>query len=372
ALLSPLGYVVAETAGDDLSVPVPGFRSYDMLREVDLIEEVARTHGYDAFPQELGPYRPGTVPDSPLFQLEDALRARLAAEGISEAQTPTLGPEEHGDVALLNPMSRQEGRLRRDRLAGLLAHVERNLARGVRDVRLFEFGTGFAPPDSANGAPDGSEERRPVETPRIAVAITGNRSPRHWSQADQSFDVFDVGHLLGVVGELMSEGSRVIPTDGSAAPYAPGAAYDLISADGVLLGRAGRVVSAAVDLPPWAGDVFGLEVVLRVGSNAPKTAIAKPLPTQPASSRDLAFLVPNEVGAGAVTEAIRGGDNGLLESVQVFDLYEGEDLPEGTRSITFGLRFRAKDRTLTDKQVDKAVRRILGHVKKETGVEPRA
>ena len=165
-LLEPLGYGVEDTGEDRLRVRVPGFRSYDTVREVDLIEEVARTHGYDEFPETLGPYRPGTVPDHPLFQLEDRLRRILVGQGLLEAQTPTLGPESHGDVALLNPMSRQESHLRRDRLTGLLSHVERNLSRGVRDVHLFEVGTAFAPGDP-----------RPRETPRIAVALTGSAAP---------------------------------------------------------------------------------------------------------------------------------------------------------------------------------------------------
>ena len=183
-LLRPLGYSVADEDEDLLQVSVPGFRSYDTVREVDLIEEVARTHGYDAFPEELGPYRPGTVPDHPLFRLEDDLRRALVAEGLSEAQTPSLGPGEHGDVALANPMSRQESHLRRNRLAGLLTHVERNLARGTRDVRLFEIGTGFAPGDP-----------RPVETARVAIAVTGSRSPVHWSTDREPYDVYDIGHL---------------------------------------------------------------------------------------------------------------------------------------------------------------------------------
>ena len=359
-LLRPLGYSVADEDEDLLQVSVPGFRSYDTLREVDLIEEVARTHGYDAFPEELGPYRPGTVPDHPLFRLEDDLRRALVAEGLSEAQTPSLGPGEHGDVALANPMSMQESHLRRNRLAGLLTHVERNLARGTRDVRLFEIGTGFAPGDP-----------RPVETARVAIAVTGSRSPVHWSTDRQPYDVYDIGHLLGVVGSLAIPGSRIVASQQPHPDFEVRASYDLVTPGGGTVGRGGVIAADRLDVPPWAGPVLGLEVVLPPEPEPLPAVTALPPPSQPSSSRDIAFLVPEDVGAGAVIEAIRKAGTELLESVDVFDLYQGDDLPAGMRSIAYALRFRARDRTLTDEEVDGVVRAILKRIKKDTGVEPR-
>ena len=360
-LLVPLGYAVAERGGDALEVVVPGHRSYDTLREVDLIEEVARTHGYDSFPAVMAPARPGTVPDDPLFQLEDALRALLAADGISEAQTPALGPARHGDVPLLNPMSRDESHLRRDRLPGLLTHVERNMSRGVRDVRLFEIGTAFAPvPGSA-----------PAESSRVAVVLTGRRAPAHWSAPGDPFDVFDIARVLDLVAGEAFPGGRVVPATTDATPFVPGRCYEIVSASGEVVGRGGEVSPEAMDLPPWAGAVVGAEVVLPA-SPAPKPDVtARELPDQPSSQRDMAFLVPASTPAGDVVKATRKGAGWLLEEVAVFDLYEGDDLPAGMRSVALRLRFRARGRTLTDREVDKACRRVLKRVKEETGVEPR-
>jgi len=98
---------------------------------------------------------------------------------------------------------------------------------------------------------------------------------------------------------------------------------------------------------------------------------ARDLPDQPASARDLAFLMPPGVAVGDVLGAARRAAGKLLEAVEVFDLYRGGDLPPGTRSVALRLRFRARGRTLTDREVDKACRRVLGGVKEETGVEPR-
>ena len=368
-LLAPLGYEVAERGDDALEFVVPGHRCQDTLREVDLIEEVARTHGYDAFPQELSPFRPGTVPDHPLFQLEDRLRALLVADGISEAQTPALGPASDGDVELMNPMSAEEGRLRRDRLPGLLRHVERNMARGVRDVRLFELGTAFAPvPDAA-----------PAESARVAAVLTGRRAPRQWSGGAEAFDVYDIARVLELIAAEAFPGGRVEVWGGdeglprrAAALFVPGRVYALRSSDGEGAGWGGEVVAAAVDVPPWAGGVVGAEVVLP-DLPAPRPAVtARELPGHPASERDVAFLLPAGTRAGDVLRSARAGGGQLLEEVGAFDLYVGEDLPPGARSLAVRLRFRARGRTLTDREVDKACRRVLRKVKEDTGVEPRS
>ena len=150
ALLTPLGFTVQNGSGEgdggggaELSVIVPGYRSYDVTREIDLIEEITRAHGYDRFPDDLAPARPTTVPDHPLFQLEDRLRTVLSGDGLFEAANPAFAPVHEGEVELNNPISLEESRLRTSLIPGLLRNVEYNFARGVRDVRLFEIGTVF-------------------------------------------------------------------------------------------------------------------------------------------------------------------------------------------------------------------------------------
>ncbi len=392
-LLTPLGYTVADRGDDSIAFAVPGHRSYDTLREVDLIEEVARTHGYDVFPSTLSPFRPGTVPDDPVFQLEDRLRAKLAGDGISEAQTPALGPARHGDIALLNPMSADEGHLRRDRLPGLLTHLERNLSRGVRDVRLFELGTAFAPgPDAV-----------PAESARVGVVLHGRREPMQWGGSDRRFDVYDIARVMELIAEEAWPGGSVVPVRGGAADvgagsvggggagprgaaggspaaepglaadvFVPGRCFELVGAAGAVVGRGGEIRAQAMDLPRWAGTVVGAEIELPA-SPEPKVAVtARELPDQPGSQRDVAFLVGEGVAAGEVLRAARTGGGHLLEEAELFDLYVGDDLPSGTRSVAIRLRFRARGRTLTDKEVDRACRRVLKRVKEATGVEPRS
>jgi phenylalanyl-tRNA synthetase beta chain len=169
-LLGAIGFP-AERSADALTVTVPGYRSRDVLREDDLVEEVARRHGYDEVPEEIRPYRPSVVPSDPLFAVEDHVRELLAGAGFLESRTAALAPESEGDVALLLPLSAAENRLRRSIVRGLLRRVEHNFARGARDVRLFEIGTAFR---------KGREDSPPVEDTRVAGVMTGARAPLHW------------------------------------------------------------------------------------------------------------------------------------------------------------------------------------------------
>jgi len=359
-LLEPLGFGVEEGTAEALSVSIPGWRSYDVTREVDLIEEVARSHGYDRFPEELGPFRPGAVPDHPLFGLEDELRDHLVGRGYLEAQVPAFAPPDEGEVALLNPISAEESRLRTSLIPGLVRRVEHNLARGVRDVRLFEIGTCFF---------EDPERARPREETRVAVAVTGRRRPPHWSLPDEPVDLWDVKALLAELVERARIPGGTLRPEGT--PVEEGLAFAVRDGDGRVRGGGGRLPPDAVDAPPWAGDVWALEVVLpKDPGPAPVSAFEAP-PAFPGVERDLALLVPRELPVERVREVIDGAGGGHLERVEIFDLYEGEGIPEGTRSVAFRLHFVSPERTLKDEDVDEATARVVRTLEEELGVERR-
>jgi len=354
--LRPLGFDVVAATEDNIALSIPGHRRYDVAREEDLIEEIARRHGYDNFSDELRPYRPGTVPTHPLFLLEDRLRTLLVARGFMEAHTAAFAPEADGDVALMLPLATTESRLRRSLTSGLLRRVEHNFARGARSIRLFEIGTAFS---RAAGA-------LPEESTRLALAFTGHREPPHWTAAAASFDAWDMkgiaGDVAAVLGLTLEQGSAEAPLD-------PDVSFRLVR-DGTAVGHAGRVRGDAVDAPAWADDVWALEVVLE--AVAAPTIRYRELPQQPAIERDLALVVRHDQPAADVAAAIRAAGGALLESAEPFDLYAGKGVPADRRSIAFRLRFRAPDRTLTDAEVDTAVRRVLQQLNDNLGVEQRA
>jgi len=389
ALLAPLGFRVsagsAEGGVEALSVQVPGFRSWDVRREIDLIEEVARRHGYDNFPSELAPFRPGTVPDDPLLRLLDRLRRELVARGFLEAQTLAFAPESEGEIEVLNPLSSEESRLRTSLLPALLRRVSYNFHRGARDIRLFEVGTTFhrsadapAPAAVASGVP-GTTGRRPAgegalprEELRLAVVLTGGRAPRHWSAPQEPLDLWDVRALLEELAALAVPGEvALIPGGGESALLDPAAAWSVVDAAGRGAGAGGRIRPGTVDSPPWAGPVWAVEFVLPA-SLAPRPAtLFRPLPAHPPVERDLALLLPPGVEAGRVAARIREFAGPLLERVEPFDLYEGPGVPEGFRSVAWRLVFRAADRTLTEGDVLPVIERVLAALREGEGVEQR-
>ncbi len=361
-LLTPLGFQLARRQDGDYDVAVPGYRSYDVLREVDLIEEIARVHGYDRFPDTLGPFRTGSVPDDALLQLQDGIRDFLVGLGFFEAHTPAFAPEDEGEVGVSNPVSAEESFLRVALLPGLVRRVEFNLARGARDVRLFDTGTVFR---------ETKPGERPAEQVHLAVVMTGLREPPHWSLKGEAFDVWDLKGVLEVVVRRAGLKGTVVPARVTAPYLDPEPAFEVRGLDDRVLGFGGRVGASALDAPAWAEQVWALELALPDPPPASGTMLYRALPSVPAVERDLALVVPRGVTAGSVSDVMRRAAGELAESVRIFDLYEGRGIAEGSRSIAFRLRFRAPDRTLKDEEVDEAVSGILGALRQELGVEPR-
>ncbi len=346
-LLEEIGFGV-DASESPLRVSVPGFRG-DVEEEIDLIEEIARRRGYDSFPDELAPFRPSSVPESPQVEVERRIAERFVGWGFLEARTTGFAPESAGEVRVLNPLSAEEGFLRGALTPGLLRRVEHNFAHGVRDVRLFEVGTVF------RAGPAGAV---PHEERRVAAAFSGARAPRHWTGEAGSYEVWD---LKGMLEEL----AREYP---EARVEAVGASFNVAAGEGSL---GGGGLAAGVDAPAWAAPVWTLELRLPDVPVDRRSTRYVPLPTQPASERDLALLLPHGVSAEQVGATLVDAASALLEGLAPFDLYEGKGLPEGTRSVAWRLRFRAADRTLTDAEVDAEVERVLRALEERHGVRRR-
>lgn len=361
-LLEPLGFQLEGRSDQAVEVRVPGHRRGDVTREQDLIEEVARRRGYDSFPDELRPFRPSTVPEDRLGQSEDLLRDLLVGRGFLEQRSAPLVPGPEGDVPLLNPLSEPESRLRRALSPGLAHRVEYNFARGARDVRLFEIGTVFAPAP----APD----TQPGEETRLAALFTGRRRPPHWTGEPGPFEVWDAKELLERLAALLHPGARV-EQGGCPPPLEPSGGFRLLAAGGELVGWGGFLLPTALDAPPWADPVWAIEVRLPAAGHPGAERRVCPLPVYPVVERDLALLVPAEVPAAEVKEALSEASGEQLESVRLFDLYAGEGVSAGERSLAWRLTFRAPDRTLTDGEVDAAVERVTEALRERWGVRRR-
>ncbi len=348
-LLSSVGFIAAPK-DERIAVQVPGWRP-DVTREVDLIEEVARLRGYDSFPDELRPYRPGAVPEAPSEHAVARVRAAMARAGFLEARTTPLGPADAPDaVALRNPLSADEAYLRSRLLPGLVRRVEHNWAVRERDVRLFEAGTVFR----AGVGPV------PEERLMVAAVMTGARCPLHWSEAaTPDMDIWDLKRHFELAVSTAAPQAAVVP--GS-----DGLLWAATGADGRKIGWASALQA---DSPRWVGPLLGFEVEIAVETTS--TVGYVPLPTQPATVQDLSLVLPAGVLAADVEGRIRQAAGPWLERLEVLDEYRGPNVPAGTRGATWRCVFRDPVRTLRDSDVDEVIRRALTALEGELGVRRR-
>jgi phenylalanyl-tRNA synthetase beta chain len=362
--------------GESIRVAVPPWR-VDVTAEIDLVEEVARLRGFDSFPDELRPFRTGTVPDDMAHTLGIMVRSVLVDSGFLEARPlPFVQGDDSTHVAIANPISGEERHLRRSILETLAARAEFNLAHMQKQLRLFEIGHVFLVDESA----------RPREELRVGALLMGDRFPSHFSNPrPPQFDEWDARWLA----ELLA--SRIFGEN--SATLAPSPDMQLlwtIEAGGRTVGQVRRL---SLDAPVWAPGVFGVELtILEVpsaavappGRNAhaaasrasstgqtPQRRRYAPLPTQPAVDFDLALVVPDQTTAAAVEGLLRRESGELLESLELFDEFRGGGLPQGSRSLAWRLTFRHPERSLRDKEVEGRRQKLLTALEKQLGVRQR-
>jgi phenylalanyl-tRNA synthetase beta chain len=327
---------------------IPTWR-VDLKRETDLIEEIERLHGLAKVPAT--PPR-GAIGTNAFDAIHDQIaeaRRILTGLGLDEAQGQTLiskseiwNAKPEAIVALANPLSADMDVLRPSLLPGLIHSVRHNVTRKNHDVQLFEVGRVFL---QVNGAP--REDRR------VAMALTGRREPGFWSGGERDAKC-GLSDLKGILEEFLEQfGVRgVVYTrrPGGAGPFLESAE---ISLGGKLpLGELGQLAPALARKYDLRDAVWLAE--LNLGTlisrrNAAKSF--KPLPAFPAIRRDIALLVPEAVNHDAVLQAVRQARPGNLESVELFDVFRGQNVPDGQKSLAYAFTYRSVDKTLTDAEV---------------------
>lgn len=369
-LLRGIGFS-ATRDGDRLVVEPPTWRR-DILRDADLVEEVARLRGYDRLPDTLNASRPGAVPEHPYAAVTRRLQTALVAAGLQEVRPmPFVRGDDATHVRVANPLAEDEPHLRQFVAESLARRAEYNLTRMEGNVRLFEVGSVFRK----------SNDRLPVESMHAGVLLMGLRRPPHFTEPEPpAFDAWDARALAERIVPLAHAGTmQAVPGEG-------GADLWRIQVNGAEVARVFRV---EIDRPVWAHEAFGIELWVGVMESAdvapPATHAAtstesmaqvaypkyRPLPTQPAAEFDLALVLAPGMAAQRVEEVIRGAAGALLESIRVFDEYRGTGLPDGHRSVAWRLTFRDATRTLRDKEVEGRRAKIVQTLEKELGIRPR-
>ena len=374
-ILASLDIAIENEDPQGLQLRVPAYRT-DVTRPADVIEEVLRIHGFDHVPL---PKRMASTAQVIRDLDREGPRTRIAhtlvSRGFHEVMNNSLTRKAYGEVLhaatgdpstdpgaaieILNPLSQDLGVMRGTLLIQGLENIARNRNVQRKDMRLFEIGRTYATRDH------GFEE-----TEWLALWMVGRKAPERWNNAKDEADFFAlraeveaVFAALGVAGGLEME-------RGTEGLLVGGVTWKL---GGQIVARAGAMHPAALKVTDVDAAVYAAEVRLEPVMKwaAGRRIKAEELPKFPSVRRDLAFILDEHVAFSDLERIARQTERKLLTDVQLFDVYQGEKLPAGKLSYAMSLRLQDPQKTLTDKQIDKAVERIRQAIEQETGAQLR-
>ncbi|HEV2562030.1 MAG TPA: phenylalanine--tRNA ligase subunit beta [Rhizomicrobium sp.] len=363
-ILTNLGFVVEQC--EPLQVTPPSWRS-DIDGSADLVEEVVRIHGLDKVPS--APMsRPNVIARPVLTPAQRRLRTvrrTLAARGFNETISFSFIARNHaalfggGDDArqIENPIAADLDALRPSLLPSLLAAAARNQARGISDLMFFEIGAQF-------------ESGMPGAQKTVAAGIRMGAGARSWTKTSHASDAFDAKADMLAAIEAAMGGTMTAPVKaGAAAWYHPGRSGTLALGPKTLayFGELHPKIAAAFDLkgPLAAFEIF-LDAIPESKAKSKARPLFAPSPFQ-SVERDFAFVVDSKTSADEVLKAAKGAERALIDSVSVFDIYEGKGVPEGKKSLAISVRLQPKDKTLTDAEIEAIGQKIVAAVTKTTG-----
>jgi phenylalanyl-tRNA synthetase beta chain len=361
-ILERLGFGVSEVAPGEWDVAVPYWRVGDVYREADLIEEIARVYGLDKVPTTMPARREAvgrlTPPQKLVRRLEDELRDHGLYEIVAWSFTSpeTLGKLRLGGLPALrlaNPMSEDLSVMRPLLLPGLLDAARYNAARGRADVALFESAHVYRPTTPLEGAVDPAKSPGGTypagERQHLGALLTG-RGPRGWRTPGPAVDFFRAKGLVEAI--LRSAGVEWWAEPGERPFLHPGRSASVIAGDDERklgwIGELHPLVAREWDLDNAVAFELDLDLLAEL---APGPAQFVPVSAFPPVIQDIAVVVPEDVPFGDVEVAIAQGGGELLTSYQLFDVYRGEQVGPGNKSLAIRLEFQAPDRTLTDDEV---------------------
>ena len=389
SILNQIGCIVATVDGG-YEVIAPSWRP-DLTHKTDLVEEIARIGNYERIPARL----PVAPPGRGLTTKQKNRRAvvnSLAGSGhvevltypfVSAEQNQLFAAKKQPTVKLANPLQGDADEMRVTLLPGLLDAAKRNLSRGLTDLAIFEEGSVFLPAATLKATADlpiGNERPTPAQIEElnktipsqphhVAGIFTGNRLAQQVGVRSVESGYTDAIHAVRILAK--SIGVEIAIRQASPFGFHPGRTAEVfvsISGSEKSVGFAGELdptLTSANDLPRRVG---AFEINLdQLFDAAPEVIQAGVLLTMPAATQDLSLVVKTVVPAGELLEVVRVAAGELLEKVVLVDDYRGANVPEGHKSITFALRFRAADRTLTQVEASEARDKAVEAANKKFG-----
>lgn len=373
-LFRNLAFDVTSNADNSLQVGIPTWR-VDIEREIDLIEEICRLNGFDQVPASM-PVA-AVISDRPTRhqQLQRLVRDHFVTEGMNEIVTFSfIGPDgadklglaeddpRRTVIRLCNPLAEEQSVMRTTLLPGLLETAARNMSFRSLDLRLFEMRRIYVPK---------AGEQLPHEPIWVTGLFSGNRSVEGWCQQTGEVDFFDAKAVLEGLFEGLQLSDIRWSAEGPEVYYHPGKACRIYSGSTVIgtLGEIHPAVQARFELerPVYC---FELDFEALVRLSGKRKPIVPPS-RYPDSARDVALLTPLELPAEQLLACVKGLRLKELESVDIFDLYQGDKLPVGHKSIALRLKYRSSERTLTDDEVSVLHQKVVDTLVKKVGVTVR-
>ena len=358
AILESLGFTVTA----DWQVTAPSWRR-DVDGPADLVEEVIRIEGIDHVPPVALPRAPGVARPTatPQQKLERRARRAAAARGLDEAVTWSFiseaqaAPFGGGAFTLANPISEDLKVMRPSLLPGLLAATERNIKRGATSVRLFEIGRRYL---------------AEAEWPTLGVVLAGDKTPRNWrSGKAQGFDAYDAKAeaiaLLAQAGAPV-DNLQVMGEAGDA--WHPGQSGTLRLGPKTVLAAFGMVHPSVLKAFDLDGAVAAVELYLDAIPPKRATGFMRPAYSPPALQsvkRDFAFLVPAELPADSLIRAVRGADKAAITAARVFDVFAGQGVPEGHKSVAVEVLLQPSQKSFTDEELKAIADKIVAAAAKQ-------
>ncbi|HEV3237597.1 MAG TPA: phenylalanine--tRNA ligase subunit beta [Gemmataceae bacterium] len=365
-ILQSLEFHVDQTGSDSLKATTPPHRLDIQAGAADLIEELVRVHGYERLPATLLADQLPQQMSNPLA-LEERVRDILVDRGLQEIVTYSLtSPEKEAPlglpeaeyVRLANPISSERVVMRHSLLAGMLDVTAANL-RQASQVKLFEIGSVYLPMPG---------EKLPAEPRRLAFVLTGPRRGEYWGDGVGSprpnQDFYDAkGVIEGLLADLHIDEVAYLR---SSMPFLhPGKSAEIRLKDNVVghFGQMHPKVAETYELGSNRMVLVGeLDLDAILGAVPPRFAY-EPVPRYPAALRDVAVVVDETITGEQIVKEIRAAGGDLLHDIRLFDLYRGESIPAGKKSLAYALTYLSNERTLTDKEVDKAHRKIEDRIR---------
>lgn len=376
-ILQSLEFRVQKSDDSTLSVTAPAHRLDIQEGEADLIEDLARIYGYDHLPATLMADQLPTQHTNTTLVFENQVKDILVTSGLQEIMTYSLTTPEREQavgvsaneyVTLLNPISAERSVMRQSLLASVLEVAAYNL-KNSNDVRLFEIGRIYLPRTGEN---------LPVEPRRLALFLCGKRRREFWEDsskqlpAPDSLDFFD---LKGIVESLLADLhiTNIRYEHSKASSLHPARAADVFVNE-QLVGHFGQLhprVAEKYELDEKRVYLVAEFDVDALQDQIPKRYTYSSVPRFPAALRDIAVVVSETVTAEQIEKEIRAAGGNLLQNLWLFDVYQGSSIAEGQKSLAYALTYQADDKTLTDKEVDKAHKKIEGRLQNTLGAQIR-